>query len=468
MNSETTQAYYENSRVARWLALASISISTFCVSITMSAVNIAVPAIALDFNANAILVSWVPTAFLLSNAIFLIPAGRAADIYGRKKIFLTGMTVFCVSCLMAYLAPNIEFLLVTRLLQGFGGALAFATGLAIIMSIFTRENRGSAIGFSAGTLYFGLSCGPVVGGWFTEHFGWRVVFLFPLVLGTMSIVLILLKLKGEWKNEQRGKVDYLGALIFAIAASCLYIGISSVPGMLASALLAIGAILMVFFVYQQTQCEFPLIHFKGIIQNRMFSRSLMGNICIYWSNYPFIFLFSLYLQFIRGMSPADAGQIMVLQPLTMAIVAPIAGRLSDQFEPRLIATTGCLIMTCAYTILQFLDVTTSIIMICMAMVIQGLGFGLFTTPNNNAALSSLDKTRYGIGTALLNFSRVSGNMLGTAMVLLLVSLFIGKVEITPTQYPALFRVVSIALAVSFFMTLSGAYFSHSRGKVLAT
>ncbi len=462
MNTEATQAYYENSPVARWLALASISISTFCVSITMSAVNIAVPAIAQDFNANAILVGWVPTAFLLANAIFLIPAGRAADIYGRKKIFLMGMTVFCLSCLMACLAPNIEILLLTRLLQGFGGAFAFATGLAIIMSIFTSENRGTAIGISAGTLYFGLSCGPVVGGWFTEHFGWRVVFLFPLVLGTISLILILLKLKGEWKNDHPGKVDYLGAIIFAISASCLYIGISSVPGMLATILLAIGAALMAVFIYQQTQCEFPLIHFKGIINNQMFARSLMGNVCIYWSNYPFIFLFSLYLQFIRDMSPAEAGQIMVLQPLTMAIVAPIAGRLSDQFEPRIIATCGCLIMTFAYTILQWLDTSTPMLIISMAMVVQGLGFGLFTTPNNNVALTSLDKTRYGIGTALLNFARVSGNMLGTAMVLLLVSLFIGKVEITPSQYPALSKVVSIALGVSFFMTLSGAYFSHSR------
>jgi EmrB/QacA subfamily drug resistance transporter len=463
MNSQTTQAYYENNPNARWLALASISISTFCVSITMSAVNIAVPAIALDFNANAILVSWVPTAFLLSNAIFLIPAGRAADIYGRKKIFLIGMSIFCLSCLMAVLAPNIEILLITRLLQGFGGALAFATGLAIIMSIFTSENRGSAIGFAAGTLYFGLSCGPVVGGWFTEHFSWRIVFLFPLVLGTISIVMIIFRLKGEWKNDRPGKIDWLGGIIFAVATSCLFIGISFVPSMQAIFLFGIGALFMMIFIYQQTQSDYPLIHFKAIIENRMFSRSLMGNLCIYWSNYPFIFLFSLYLQFIRGMSPADAGQIMVLQPLTMAIVAPIAGRLSDQFEPRIIATTGCLIMTFAYIILQWLDVTTSIIIICIAMVIQGLGFGLFTTPNNNAALSSLDKTRYGIGTALLNFSRVSGNMMGTAMVLLLVSLFIGRVEITPQQYPALFNVVSIALGVSFFMTLSGAYFSHSRG-----
>ena len=431
----------------------------------MSAVNIAVPAIALDFSANAILVSWVPTAFLLANAIFLIPAGRAADLYGRKKVFTTGMTVFCLACLMAVLAPNIEFLLLTRLLQGFGGALAFATGLAIVMSIFTRENRGIAIGINSATLYFGLSCGPIIGGWFTVHFGWRVVFLFPLLLGSIAILMIILRLKGEWKNEQARGVDWYGGLIFAFASSVMFIGISMVPGTQGFALIITGGLFLGYFIYQQVHSNKPLIHFKGIIENRMFSRSLMGNICIYWSNYPFIFLFSLYLQFIRGMSPAEAGQIMVLQPITMAIIAPLAGRLSDHFEPRVIATTGCLIMACAFGLLQGLDTLTPVALICVAMVIQGLGFGLFTTPNNNAALSSLDKSRYGIGSALLNFARVSGNIIGTAMVLLLVSIFIGKVEIQPDQYNALLRVVGIALGMSFMLAITGSYFSHSRGNI---
>jgi EmrB/QacA subfamily drug resistance transporter len=431
----------------------------------MSAVNIAVPAIAKDFSANAILVSWVPTAFLLANAIFLIPAGRAADLYGRKKVFITGMMVFCLACLMAFLAPNIETLLITRLMQGFGGALAFATGLAIVMSIFTPENRGSAIGINSATLYFGLSCGPMVGGWFTVHYGWRVVFLFPMVLGSIAILMIILRLKGEWKNDQAGSIDWYGGVIFGISSSALFLGISMIPGFTSISLISLGVIFMAYFIYQQIHSHHPLIHFKAIMQNRMFSRSLMGNVCIYWSNYPFIFLFSLYLQFIRGMTPVEAGQIMVLQPITMAIVAPIAGRLSDQFEPRVIATTGCLIMGCAFGILQGLNTNTPVPLLCIAMVILGLGFGLFTTPNNNAALSSLDKSRYGIGSALLNFARVSGNIIGTAMVLLLVSLFIGKVEIEPEQYPALLKVVSIALAMSCMLAIGGSYFSHARGNV---
>lgn len=465
MNSENTQAYYEDNPSARWLALASISISTFVISLTMSAVNIAVPAIAQDFSANAILVSWVPTAFLLANAIFLVPAGRMADIHGRKKIFIIGMTVFCIACLMAAVAPSIEFLLMTRLLQGFGGALAFATGLALIMSIFTSDNRGSAIGIASATLYLGLSCGPILGGWLTAAFGWRMVFMVPLVVGTISLALILLRLKGEWKNDQAQKVDWYGGIIFGMAASLLFIGISSLPGSRALILLALGLVTLVYFVSQQLSSPNPLIHFRAIVANQVFFRSLLGNICIYWSNYPFIFLFSLYLQFIRGMSPAEAGQIMMLQPITMAITAPIAGRLSDQFEPRIIATSGALVMTCAFGILQGLDTDTLVAVLCVAMMIQGLGFGLFTTPNNNAALSSLDKSKLGIGSALMNLARVGGNMIGTGMVLLLVSIFIGRVRIEPAQYPALLSVISIAVGVSFILTLFGSYFSYSRGNI---
>lgn len=463
MDTASTQDYYQNNPSARWLALASISISYFVVSLTMSAVNVAVPAIALDLGANAILVSWVPTAFLLANAIFLLPAGRMADIHGRKKIFLIGMSVFSFACVMAHLAPNIELLLLTRVLQGIGGALAFATGLAIVMTIFTSANRGTALGIASATLYLGLSLGPVIGGWFTQHYGWRSVFLFPVVLGFISITMTVLRLKGEWQNADAQKVDWYGSLIFAIWTSALFIGISNIPDVKSFILLPLGVAGAVYFYFQQINSPHPLIRFKTIMQNRVFWRSLMGSVCIYSSNYPFVFLFSLYLQFIQGMSPAQAGQIMVLQPLLMAIVAPISGRLSDQFEPRIIATIGCLVMACAFGTLQTIGTDTTIYLICAALITLGIGFGLFTTPNNNSALSSLAVERLGIGSALLNLARVTGNMIGTATVLLLVTLFIGHVRIEPALYPALLMVIRLALGLSCVLSVCAAWFSYSRG-----
>jgi len=466
LKPEAIQKYYELNPSARWLALASISISSFVISLTMSAVNIAVPAIAQDLSANAILVTWVPTAFLLANAILLLPAGRLADIHGRKKVYLTGMIVFTCACLMAYMAPNIEFLVLTRLLQGIGGALTFATGLAIVMTIFTSKDRGVALGIASATLYLGLSCGPIIGGWFTEHYGWRTLFLVPVVLGFSSICIIMLRLKGEWKNDLAEKVDWFGCLILTIWTSSFFIGISFIPQPKSFVLLFAGLIFLVYFFYQQQHSKYPLIKFKAIMENRIFSRSLMANICIYASNYPFVFLFSLYLQFIKAMSPTDAGKLMVIQPIMMAIVAPFAGRLSDHFEPRIIATAGCLIMAISFGMLQTLNTTSTNFIVGGALMMLGTGFGLFTTPNNNAALSSIDKNRLGIGSALLNLARVSGNIIGTATILMLVSIFIGQVKIEVEQLPSLSVIVHIALGISCLLSLCASYFSYSRGNIL--
>jgi MFS family permease len=323
-----------------------------------------------------------------------------------------------------------------------------------------------ALGIVSATLYLGLSCGPVLGGWFTEHYGWRSVFLFPVVLGTVSITMIVLRLKGEWKSEEVLKVDWFGATIFAVSTSAWFIGISFIPEAGSGVLVGIGLITFVCFIYQQLNTEPPLIRFRAIMENRVFSRSLISNICIYASNYPFVFLFSLYLQFIQGMSPTGAGKLMVLQPFMMAIVAPLAGRLSDRFEPRIIATVGCVIMALSFGVLQFIGTHTPIYLIGGALITLGIGFGLFTTPNNNAALSSMRKSRLGIGSALLNFTRVMGNMTGTAMVLLLVSLFIGQARIEPAQYPGLLTVIHVALATSCILSFCAAWFSHVRGNVM--
>jgi len=426
---------------------------------------VAVPAIAQDLEASAILISWVPTAFLLANAVLMLPAGRMADIHGRKKVYLTGMLVFTVSCLLASVVPDIEWLLFTRLLQGFGAALTFATGLAIIMSVFSTENRGMALGFASASLYIGLSLGPLLGGWFTEYYGWRSVFLFPVVPAVISVLMILLKLKGEWKSETAQPVDWFGSLIFAVWSSALFIGMSEIPSPRSFLLLFAGIVSLIYFFYQQAHAASPLIRFRAIMENHVFSRSLMASMCTYASNYPLIFLFSLYLQFIQGMSPVEAGQIMVLQAVMMAIVAPFSGRLSDQFEPRLIATAGCLVMSLAFAALVTIHAGTSIYLIAATMLTLGIGFGLFTVPNNNAALSAVQKDRLGIATALLNLTRIIGNMFGTAFTLFLVAVFIGQAKIQPDQFPALLTVVRIALAASLLLSALGAYFSFIRGDI---
>lgn len=465
MNEQEIQGYYTHNPVARWLALISICLANFINAIQNSSINIAIPKIVLDLHADAILVSWIPTSFLLTSVVLLLPSGRLADIHGRKKIYLAGIVVLAVATTLAMLAQRIEWLLFTRMLQGIGAAMTFATGLALVMSLFTAENRGIALGLASGSVYIGLACGPLIGGWLTETFGWRSVFMFPIPLLFISFILVTTYVKGEWKSEDQQKVDWTGAFIFAVWATALFVGVSSLPDLESILLILIGIFCLIGFLYQQANSKYPLIRFKRIINNHVFSHSLIASSCTYSSNYPLIFLFSLYLQYIQGLTPIQAGKIMVLQAVMMATMAPISGRLSDKYEPRIIATCGCLIMFCAFSVLRGVGSDTSLYLIGGALMMLGIGFGLFTTPNNNAALSSIDKSRLSIGSALLNMARIMGNMVGTALVLVLVSVFIGDKAITPAQYDALLTVIHWALSISCLNALIGAYFSFTRGNI---
>jgi MFS family permease len=326
----------------------------------------------------------------------------------------------------------------------------------------------AALGISSAALYFGLASGPLLGGWFTEIYGWRSVFIFPVIISIASFLLVFLYVKGEWKSKSPIPVDWLGTLIFTLWSCAFFIGVSIFPGINSYLMLLLGFILLIVFYLQQSRSNNPLVRFKEIMDNKIFSRSLFASTCTYASNYPLIFLFSLYLQFIKDLSPTEAGQIMIIQAVMMAFLAPLAGRLSDLFEPRIIATAGCIIMSAAFGLLMTIDTNTSLYFFSGCLMCLGLGFGMFTTPNNNAALSSVEIERLGIASALLNLSRTIGNMIGTAMMLLLVSAIIGDAKIEPSQYDSLLQVIHFALALSCLYTIFGAYFSYTRGNIRTT
>ena len=459
------QSQTQASGAGRWFALASICLNQFLGSMTLSSVIVAIPAIAADLSADAIYVSWIPTAFLFSSVIILLPAGKLADIYGRKHLYLLGTLIFAIASALGAFAPTVEWLLVARFLQGIGSALIAATGLAIVMSLFGSKNRGLALGLTSTSIYVGLACGPLIGGLLTEYFGWRSVFSFPVPLILASMFLAFINIRSNWKNEDADPVDWLGSLLFATGITSILLGVSTLPQAVSWVLIACGFVGLGVFFYQQTRTKTPLINFRRLVKNHVFFHSMMAGFFTYASNYPMVFLLSLYLQYIQGLSPSMSGQFIVLQVLTMAIIAPFSGRLSDRYEPRILATTGCLIMACGFGILQQLDMVTPLYIVAGASITLGIGFGLFTTPNNNAAMGAVDENRLSMGSALLNLSRLLGNTLGTAVVLVTMAILIGNNQISPERYPALMTVIRWTLAWSFLCTLVGARYSHVRGNV---
>ncbi len=465
LDDQQTREYYENNPAAQWLALLVVCAGTILTPIALASVYVAIPTIASDLHAHALLVSWVPTAFLLANVVGMLPAGHLADKYGRKRIYLCGHALFAVASIGACAAPSIELLLVWRVLQGLGAAMLFSCAQAIVMGVFMTGRRGTALGVMTSSIYFGVTLGPFLGGWLTEHYGWRSVFLFPAPFSILVILFIIYKLKGEWLNEQAKPIDWLGSLYIGIWASSLFLGVSLIPQLSALALLLGGMLFLVLFIRRQERIDYPLIRLKAMWGNKLFSRSALAAMLMYGGIYQLVFLLSLYLQFIKGMSPSAAGRLMVLQALMMAFVAPIAGRFSDRRKTNKITSVGCLIVAAGFVPLCFLDEQTSIYWIATAMLTIGLGFGLFSTPNNNAALSAVPESRLGIASAVMNLSRVLGNMVGTAAVLFLVSSLIGAAQIQPEQYGALLKVIHYAMLLSLLLTLAGAAVSRAHWQV---
>lgn len=457
--------HYAQKPSARWLALVSICIATFLIPQSMSAVNMALPAIADDLQADAVLISWLPTANIWGSIILMLPAGRVADMIGRKQVYLAGVLFFALSSLMALVVESIEGLLIARVLQGLASAMVFATGMALVSTIFDAKQRGMALGLGSTSVYLGLTCGPLIGGWLTEALGWRAVFWVPVPFALVAMVLVVVYVKGHCISTVKNKLDWVGSLLFALWTTAFFFGLSGLPDPRYVIALIIGLLLLYLFIRQQSVAEYPLIRLRALADNKVFSRSIIASLFMYGAHYPVLFLLSLYLQYIQGMSPSESGQLILVQALIMACLAPFAGKLSDIYEPRLIATTGCLLFGSGFAVLMGLNVESSLTHVLMGLILLGGGFGLFSSPNNNAALGSVRPDRLSIASALLNLSRTLGNMFSMAVVVFLVNLMMGDAAITPEQYPALLQVIRIALGLACVYTLVAAYASYKRGKV---
>ena len=211
-------------------ALTVVCLGAFITPLMLSAVNVAIPTIAQGLTMDAITASWVALAYLLSSSVFLLPFGRLGDMYGRKRMFLTGMITVTIASILASIAPSALFLILGRMLQGMGAAMLFGTGIAILSSVFPPEKRGRVLGLSVSSVYLGLTCGPFAGGWVTQHFGWRSVFIFHIPVVVLVIVLALLNLKGEWRGPSGQKFDFPGTFIYGATVIALMYGFSTLPG----------------------------------------------------------------------------------------------------------------------------------------------------------------------------------------------------------------------------------------------
>ncbi len=446
------------------IALIAVCAGYLIAPLGMASVNVAIPALADELQASAIKVAWLPTIYILSSVAFMLPLGKLADNYGRKRVFVLGLSLNAIAAAMCAIATNIDWILFWRFTQGIAGAMIFGVGVAIITSVTPANKRGTALGTVAACVYVGLTLAPAVGGWLTEWLGWRAVFYFqlPFVLGLL--VFIKVKLHGEWKNDKHSRFDWFGSSLFILFSCSLVFGLSKLPSLLGIGIMLISLLSLIAFIFHQSRVKNPLIRVQMFRESRVFSLSLSTSFLMYASNFAIVFLLSLYLQYIRGFGPAQAGQILLLQALLMALIAPVAGKLTDRFQARIVATAGCAIVALGFLFLNQIDINTSATYIGGSLAVIGLGFGLFSTPNNSAILGSVKEQEVGVASASMNLSRTIGNLIGMSLVNLMMHYYIGDTTFTPEQNPALMSTVSLALMMSLSFVTIACLLSAVRGK----
>jgi MFS family permease len=454
-----------------WLALFSLCLAAFLAPMAMSAVNLALPPIALDLNADAVSLSWLASLPVWGSVIFMLPIARAADIWGRKRLHLIGLGLFAAASLGAACVDTINQLLLLRIVQGVSSSFIFATSLAMVTSLAGKQRRGMYLGIVSTCVYTGLTFGPVVGGWLTHLLGWRSVFWLPVLGVILAIILIYCFVAESEKPDKQPtitwykRLDLKGSLWFALSSSGFFFGLAGLPQFEYMIILLLSVLAAYLFYRQQCIGEYPLVRIDLLVQNKVFIRSLGASFCMYSASFPILFIMSVYLQYIKQMSPTQAGEIILLQALFMAVMAPFAGRLSDKYEPRIIATCGTLLFVAGALILATIDQQTPILQVQIGLVVLGIGFGVFSSPNNNAAMSAIDPSKLGIAAALLNLGRTGGNMFSTAIVVVLFNNYIGMQAINAEHYPQLFTIIKICVSLCAGYALIGAYFSLTRGRI---
>lgn len=342
--------------------------------------------------------------------------------------------------------------------------MIFATGLAILTSVFPPQERGRVLGITVAAVYTGLSMGPVLGGLLTQHFSWRSIFLVNLPFGIAILLLVFLRLKEEWAEAKGEAFDLKGSLIYGVGLTGITCGLSLLPSMGSLGLIVFGTATLCAFVMWERRIENPVFPVDLFTTNRVFAFSSLAAFINYSATFAIIFLLSLYLQHVKGLGPRDAGLILISQPVVMAACSPVAGWLSDKIEPRIVATAGMLLTTMGLIPFIFLNQGSSTGFLLIDLVILGIGFGLFSSPNTNAIMGSVDKKLYGLASGAVGTMRVLGMMLSMGTATVVFALFIGRVEISEANYPALVKSIHILFLIFSILCFVGLFASMVRGK----
>lgn len=410
----------------------SVGIGTFMSSLDSSVVNVVMPVLKSEFQVSLSMVEWVVTSYLLLISSLLLTFGRLADLFGHKRVYLTGFSIFVLGSLLCSFSASIGMLIVFRVVQALGAGMMFSTGPAIITNAVPPQNRGKALSAVAIAVALGLITGPVIGGTLTTLLGWQSIFYINVPIGIVGILLVIRNIP---KDEDKKAVpfDIQGSVIifFALLLIMLPLNITgdyNISSALFTSLLGTGILLIVFFVFFELRRKHPMLDMR-LFKNRVFAASSAAALLTYMAQFIMIFLAQFYFQDLRRFTPLISGLLYMPMPIATMLIAPVSGIISDRFDSRYISSLGSLLMATGLFLLSFLSTDTSMSYIIFSMAVTGIGFGLFQTPNNSSIMGNVPAENRGSASGTLATMRNSGMALGVALSGALFSLFEGGAKV---------------------------------------
>ncbi len=450
-----------NRRAVLWVT----SLSNFLTPFMGSAVIVALPAIGHDYGMSAVALGWIMMAYLLATAVFLVPFGRLSDLHGRVRIFRSGLLLYTGVSVLLAVAPSGAALIGLRAAQGLGSAMIFCTATPLLISAYPPAERGRALGINVAAVYLGLSLGPTLGGLITEHLGWHMIFGLTAALGGATMILASRTLAPDPPRLAGGRFDAAGAVLYGAAVVALGVAFPRLPAPEGLALLAAGAGGLAAFVIRGARIPHPVLDLSLFRRNPVFLFSNLAALINYSASSAVGVLLSLYLQHIQGLPADRAGLALLTQPILMTVFSPLAGRLSDRVQPRIVATLGMAVTTAGVGGLTFLTAATPLPAVLGALGLLGLGFAFFSSPNTNAVLGAVAPPAYGVASAVLSTMRVAGHVVSMGLVMLVLSLHLGREPLGPAVHPQFMASLRMAFPILAGLGVLGIFASLARGNV---
>jgi EmrB/QacA subfamily drug resistance transporter len=447
----------------KWWILASLGVGTFMAALDTSIVNAILPAIERHLHGTLDAVQWIIAIYLLVLSGLLLTFGRLGDLRGHRTVCLGGFVLFIIGSALCALSPNLIALIAARGFQAVGAAMILASSPAILTANFPAEQRGTALGLQATMTYLGLACGPSLGGWLSDAFGWQSVFFLNLPVGGIAVVACLFFIPKTPASSRGESFDLLGAGAFIAGLTAMLLALNQGhqwgwASAVTLLLLAAAAALMAVFAGIERRVRFPMLDLS-LFRRTLFSAAVTSAVLNYACTATVTFLMPFYLMRHLGWTARHAGLLLTIQPLIMAVTAPISGTISDRLKhPRLPAVFGMAILTAGVAWLACLKADSTWVHAAAGLIAVGLGTGMFISPNNSVLMGSAPKNRQGIAAGVMATARNFGMMLGVGVS--------GAVVTTMELSHPFVEAIAASFSVAAFAALLGtvATMVHEKGE----